>query len=339
MKKIALISGGMGQDGSYLAELLLNKKYKVVVGCRELSKIKKWRHKILNIHNKIIYEKLDVSNVKNIKKIFKKYKFNEVYNLAALSFAAGSFKVPVETSKVTGLGCMYILEILKDLNHKSKFFQASSSEIFGNNKSKVCNENTYLDPVNPYGLAKQFAHVATKNYRKKYNIFASNGILFNHESPLRDEKFVTRKIVKGLVEIKMKKKKKLLLGNINSKRDWGYAKDYTRAMWLSLQKKDPGDYIISSNKLHTIKDFINQCCKYLDIKIKWSGKGLKEKAIDVKNNLILIKVHQKFMRSSDAFDLRGDNNKTKKKLKWKPSTSFSNLIKIMIDYEIKNIKK
>ena len=338
MKKIALITGGMGQDGSYLAELLLNKKYKVVVGCRELSKIKKWRHKILNIHNKIIYEKLDVSNVKNIKKIFKKYKFNEVYNLAALSFAAGSFKVPVETSKVTGLGCMYILEILKDLNHKSKFFQASSSEIFGNNKSKVCNENTYLDPVNPYGLAKQFAHVATKNYRKKYNIFASNGILFNHESPLRGEQFVTKKIVKALTEIKFNKKKDTLkLGNIYSRRDWGHAKDYVNMMYKILIHKKADDFVISSEKQFSIKEFIILVCKKLNMPIKWQGKGFKEKALY--NNKIIIEILKEFFRPNDVIYLLGDSSKAKKVLKWKPNKNINLLIDDMVNFEINNLKK
>ena len=337
-KKIALITGGSGQDGSYLAKLLLSKNYRVVIADRRSSRSDNWRHKFLSIHEKVIYEDFDLLDNESISRIFKKYIFNEVYNLASQSFVQSSFNTPLYTSDVTAIGCLRILEIIRNLNYKVKFYQASSSEMIGNSVSKSYNENSYFSPQSPYAIAKVFAHHITQNYRNSYNIFACCGILFNHESPLRGEEFVTRKIIKGLVNIKYGKQKILKLGNIYTKRDWGYAKDYMQAAWLMLQQKAPQDYVIATGKCYSIKDFINRCCNYLDLKIKWIGKGFDEKAINLRNKSTIIKIDKIFFRKTEVFMLKGDSKKAKKILKWASSTNLNQLIKIMVDAELKNIK-
>ena len=337
MRKIALITGGAGQDGSYLSKFLLNKNYKVVVADRRNSRSDNWRHKFLGIENKLIYEDFDLSDFDSIFRIFKKHKFNEVYNLAAQSFVKSSFETPISTSNVTALGALRILEVIRILKIKTKFYQASSSEMIGNSISKIQNEKAIFNPRSPYAVAKVFAHYITQNYRDAYGIFACSGILFNHESPLRGEEFVTRKISKGLCEIKLNKKKILELGNLDSKRDWGYAGDYVEGMWLMLQQKIPGDYVLSTNQSYSIKDFINTACKYLDLKIKWIGKGKNEKAINPSNKKIIIKTNKKFFRPSEVHFLKGDYSKAKKILKWKPKILFKNLVKLMIDADLKRL--
>ncbi len=236
-KKIALITGASGQDGSYLAQFLIKKNYKVVAADRRSSRADNWRHEYLDIENKVIYEDFDLADIDSIFRLFKKYKFSEVYNLAAQSFVKSSFETPVSTSNITGIGTLRILEAIRFFNKKIKFYQASTSEMIGNTKSKAQNENAEFYPRSPYACAKVFAHFITKNYRETYGIFACSGIMFNHESPLRGEEFVTRKITKHFSEIKVGKRNILELGNLNSKRDWGFAKDYVEAMWLMLQQK------------------------------------------------------------------------------------------------------
>ena len=235
-KKIALITGASGQDGSYLCDFLLKKNYKVIAGDRRSSRNDNWRHNFLNITNKVIYEDFDLTDIDSIYRLLKKYKFNEIYNLAAQSFVKTSFTTPISTSEVTALGTLRILEMIRCLLPKCKFYQASSSEMYGKTKSRSQNENTNFYPRSPYAISKVFAHYATKNYRSLI-IFLLLWHSFNHESPLRGEEFVTRKIVKNLCEIKNGKRKYLELGNLYAKRDWGYAKDYVEAMWKMLQKK------------------------------------------------------------------------------------------------------
>ena len=338
MNKISLITGGSGQDGSYLAKFLLDKKYKVIVADRRNSRSDNWRHKYLNIHNKLIYEDFDLTDFDSIFRIFKKYKFHEVYNLAAQSFVKSSFETPISTSNITGLGALRILEVIRITNKKTKFYQASSSEMLGNTHSKIQNEDAVLNPRSPYAVAKVFAHNITKNYRDAYNMFACSGVLFNHESPLRGEEFVTRKISKGLCEIKLKKKKILELGNLDSKRDWGFAGDYVEGMWKMLQHKKPDDYVLATNKTYSVRDFINLSCDCLKIKIKWVGKGQKEKAIDTLTNKIIVKINPKYYRPSEVHFLKGDYSKAKKILKWKPKILFKDLVKMMIEEDMKRLK-
>ena len=333
VKKIALITGGAGQDGSYLAELLLNHNYQVVSADRRSSRFNNWRHKFLGIEKKITYEDFDLLDNESISRIFKKYTFDEVYNLASQSFVGSSFNVPLYTSEVTAIGCLRILEIIRNLNYKIKFYQASSSEMIGNSHSKNYDENSYFLPQSPYAVAKLFAHHITQNYRNSYNIFACCGILFNHESPLRGEEFVTRKIIKSLVNIKYGKQKILKLGNIYSKRDWGHAKDYVVAMWKMLQQKKPKDYVIASGKNYSIKQFINLVGKELGMKIVWKGKGINEKGY-VRNKMI-IAIDRKYFRPAEVHSLLGNSSKAIKELGWKPNYNINLLIKEMINEEIK----
>ena len=335
MKKLALITGVSGQDGAYLAKLLIDKNYKVVGSDRRSARSSNWRLKRLGIEQKIIFEEMELSELYEIQRIFKKYKFDEVYHLAAQSFVKTSFNSPINTSNITGLGTLRILETIRSINPKIKFYQASSSEMFGD-LNKVQNEKTPLDPQSPYAISKVFAHYLTQNYRSSYNIFAVSGILFNHESPLRGEEFVTRKIVIGLIKILKKELKCIELGNLYAKRDWGYAKEYVEAMYKMLQQKKPIDFVISTGKNYSIKQFINYTTDYLGIKTKWVGKGLKEKLINKKNNQIIVKINPKYFRPAEVNFLKGSSIKAKKILKWQAKTNLKQLIKIMVDEEIKH---
>ena len=339
MKKLALVTGSTGQDGSYLSKLLLKKNYKVVAADRRSSRDDKNRHKYLKIEDKLIYEDFDLSDINSIIRIFKKYKFDEVYNLAAQSFVAASFNTPISTADVTAIGVLRILETIKNYSHKTKFYQASSSEMFGKVKSKVLNEETPFNPRSPYAVSKLFGHYITKNYRESYNMFCCSGILFNHESPLRGEEFVTRKITKQLCEIKLGRRKFLELGNLYAKRDWGYAEDYVEAMWKMLQQKKPDDYVISTNSVFSVKQFIKECFVHLKINAKWKGKGLKEIAIDKENGKTIIKINSKFYRPAEVDYLRGSFLKAKKIINWRPKTNFKRLVKLMINGDYKKLKK
>ena len=335
MKKIALITGVSGQDGAYLAKYLLKKNYKVIGTDRRSARSSNWRLKRLGIEDKVIFEEMEISEIYEIDRIFNKYNFDEVYNLAAQSFVGTSFNSPLNTSNITGLGVLRILETIKVKNKKIKFYQASSSEMFGDVLENFQNEKTPLNPQSPYAISKVFGHYMTQNYRQSYGIFAVSGILFNHESPLRGEEFVTRKIIIGLIKIIKGNLSHLELGNIYAKRDWGFAKEYVEAMWLMLQQKKPEDFVVSTGKTYSIKDFINKATKILRLKTKWVGKGLNEKLINTANGNIVVKINPKFFRPAEVNTLRGNALKAKKKLKWIAKTKLNNLIKIMIDDEIK----
>ena len=336
MARTALITGISGQDGAYLAKLLLEKKYKVIGTDRRSARSVNWRLSRLGIENKIIHEEMELGEIYEIQRVFKKYKFDEVYNLAAQSFVATSFRSPINTANITGLGSLRILETIRTLNPKIKFYQASSSEMFGDVLNKFQNEETPFNPQSPYAVSKLFSHYLTKNYRDSYNLYAVSGILFNHESPLRGEEFVTRKIIKGLINILHNKIQFLELGNLYAKRDWGYAKEYVEAMWLMLQQKKPEDFVISTGKTYSIKEFINHATNYLNMETKWVGKGLDEKLINKKNSKIIIKINKKFFRPAEVNFLKGNYKRALNKLGWRPKTNFKNLIKIMIDEELKN---
>ena len=272
--------------------------------------------------------------------MIKQTKPDEIYNLAAQSHVAVSFEVPEYTANADALGALRILEAIKfhKLEKKTKFYQAGTSEMYGKVQTIPQNEKTNFYPLSPYGVAKLYAHWITKNYREAYNIFACNGILFNHESPRRGETFVTKKIISALCKIKEKKPKKLFLGNLNSKRDWGHARDYCEAMWKILQQKSPDDYVIATGVQYSIKQFINLTVKKLGIKIKWRGKGLKEKAYDENNNPI-IECDKNYVRPLDVNTLLGDAKKARQKLKWKPTEDINTLIDEMIEAEYKNFNE
>ena len=344
MKKKALIFGVTGQDGSYLSELLIKKKYEVHGVKRRSSSIntKRIDHIYQDPHLKkrnFILHYGDVTDSTSVSEIVNKIKPHEIYNLAAQSHVAVSFEVPEYSANADALGTLRILEAIKfhNLKKKTKFYQAGTSEMFGRVQTVPQNEKTPFYPLSPYGVAKVYAHWITKNYREAYNIFASNGILFNHESPRRGETFVTKKIVSALCKIKFGKQKKLFLGNLNSKRDWGHAKDYCYAMWLILQYKKPDDFIIATGKQYSIKQFINFTANQLNMNIKWKGKGLSEKGYNHKNEVI-IECDKNYLRPLDVNTLLGNSSKARKLLKWKPKININSLIKEMIDEELREIQ-
>ncbi len=341
MKKKALIFGITGQDGSYLAEFLLEKKYLVHGVKRRSSSINTFRidHIYQEPHSKsrnFFLHYGDITDSTSVSKIIEKIRPDEIYNLAAQSHVAVSFEVPEYTANADALGALRILEAIKfhKLEKKTKFYQAGTSEMYGKVQESPQNEKTNFYPLSPYGVAKLYAHWITKNYREAYNIFGSNGILFNHESPRRGETFVTKKIIRALVRIKMGKQKKLFLGNLDSKRDWGHARDYVEAMWKILQQKKPDDYVIATGKQLSIRQFINLVTKKLNLKIIWRGKGLNEKGIEVKTKKDIILVDKNYIRPLDVNTLLGNASKARKKLSWKPKTNINQLIEEMISEEI-----
>ena len=336
MRKTALITGVTGQDGSYLAQFLLGKKYRVIGTVRKKLNSKTWRLKKLKIDNKIILEKMDLEKIEDINMIFYKYKINEVYNLASQSFVNTSFSTPIKTTNITALGVIRILETIKNINPKIKFYQASSSEMYGNTLSNKQSEKTKFNPQSPYAISKLFGHYITKNYRNSYNLYAVSGILFNHESPLRSNEFVTKKIISGLINIINKKKKFIELGNVYSKRDWGYAKEYVVQMWKMLQLKKADDFVIATGKAHSIKELIDIATKYLNLNVKWVGSGLKLRLINNGNNQTIIKINKKFFRPADVNRTKGNIEKAVKILKWKPKITFKKLVRLIIEEELKD---
>ena len=344
MKKTALIFGVTGQDGSYLAEFLLKKNYIVHGVKRRSSSMNTLRvdHIYQDPHDKNYNFRLhygDVTDSLSVSSIIKKTKPNEIYNLAAQSHVAVSFEVPEYTANADALGALRILEAIKfhKLEKKCKYYQAGTSEMYGKVQHSPQNEKTPFYPLSPYGVAKLYAHWITKNYREAYKIFACNGILFNHESPRRGETFVTKKIVSALCKIKEGKQKKLFLGNLNARRDWGHARDYCFAMWKMMQQKKPDDYVIATGVQYSIKEFVNLTAKKLNLKITWKGKGVLEKGYD-KNGKAIIECDKNYLRPLDVNTLLGDAKKARNKLKWKPSIKIETLITEMIDHEYSNLE-
>ena len=340
MKKIALIFGVTGQDGAYLSKLLLKKNYIVHGVKRRSSSFNTERiddiYKDLHGKTNFYLHYGDLTDSLSVLKIIKKINPNEIYNLGAQSHVGVSFNVPEYTANVNALGTLRILDSILNLGMKDKvkFYQAGTSEMFGASKPPQ-NEKTKFYPRSPYAAAKLYAHWITVNYREGYNIFACNGILFNHESPLRGETFVTKKIVSALCKISIFGTGKLYLGNLYSKRDWGHAQDYVVAMWKMLQQKKPKDYVIASGKQYSVKYFVNLICHILKIKIKWKGKGINEKAY--LNDKVIISIDKRYFRPTEVDSLLGDTKKAKKELKWKPNYNIQSLAKDMVAQEIKSI--
>ena len=339
MKKTELIFGITGQDGSYLAEILLKKNYIVHGVKRRSSSMNTSRvdHIYQDPHDKNYKFRLhygDITDSSSVSSVIEKTKPNEIYNLAAQSHVAVSFEVPEYTANADALGALRILEAIKfhKLEKKTKFYQAGTSEMYGKVQKVPQDEKTQFYPLSPYGVAKLYAHWITKNYREAYKIFACNGILFNHESPRRGETFVTKKIVSALCKIKEGKQKKLFLGNLNAKRDWGHARDYCYAMWKILQQKKPDDYVIATGIQYSIKQFINITAKKLKMKIKWKGKGFNEKGFNEKGYPI-IQCDKNYFRPLDVNTLLGNSKKARRNLKWKPRENIDSLIEEMIKFE------
>jgi len=342
MRKIALITGITGQDGSYLAEFLLKKKY-IVHGIKRKSSLfntQRIDHIYLDPHKSknFFLHYGDLTDSNSIIKIIAEVRPDEIYNLGAQSHVGVSFENPEYTAQVSGLGALRILDSLKFLKlKKTKFYQAGTSELFGElNKSKIFDEKSNFNPKSPYGASKLFAHYITKIYRDSYKMFACNGILFNHESPRRGETFVTRKITRFLTRWVYNLEKVLYLGNLYAVRDWGHAKDYVEMQWKILQQKKPDDYVIATGTACSVKDFVNLCCKYLNIKIFWEGKAEKEIGYILKNNkkIIIIKIDQNYFRPLEINYLRGDSRKAFRVLKFKPKYNLQKLVKEMIDVDL-----
>jgi len=347
MKKVALIFGVTGQDGSYLSTFLLKKNYIVHGVKRRSSSINTQRidHIYQDPHTsnrRFILHYGDVTDTLSVSSIIKKVQPTEIYNLAAQSHVAVSFDVPEYTANADALGALRILESIKfhKLEKKTKFYQAGTSEMFGKVQQVPQTEKTNFYPRSPYGVAKLYAHWITINYREAYKIFACNGILFNHESPVRGETFVTRKIVMGLCKIYLGIEKKLYLGNLNARRDWGHAKDYVEGMWKILQQNKPEDYVLATGKQYSVKEFASLVLKELGIEFYWKGSGIKEKCYS-KNNKIIIECDPAYYRPLEVDTLLGNAAKARKKLKWRPKISLKNLVKEMIQVELNslNVKK
>ncbi len=342
-KKVALIFGITGQDGSYLAEFLLKKKYLVHGVVRRSSSFNTSRidhiyEEPLKKNRKLILHYGDVTDSISVSSLIKKIKPNEIYNLAAQSHVSVSFEVPEYTANSDALGALRILEAIKfhGYEKKTKFYQAGTSEMFGKVKEIPQNENTPFYPRSPYGVAKVYAHWITVNYREAYKIFACNGILFNHESPVRGGTFVTKKIVSALCKIKLGKQNILFLGNLDAKRDWGYAKEYVVAMWKMLQQKTPTDYVISTGKQYSVKEFVNMVLNELNINYKWKGSKLNSKCYDHKGNCI-IACDKNYYRPLEVDTLLGDSSKAFKELNWRPKYKVKDIVKEMVKYELKNL--
>ena len=344
MKK-ALITGITGQDGYYLTKLLLKKGYYVYGIKRRTSLINTQRIDEFFNDKKLHDKKFtlfhgDMTDSSSLIGILNKIKPDEIYNLAAQSHVQVSFEIPEYTANSDAIGVLRLLEAVRSANltRKTKIYQASTSELYGKVKEIPQNEKTPFYPRSPYAVAKQYAYWIVVNYREAYNMFACNGILFNHESPLRGETFVTRKITMGLSRIKLGIQKELVLGNLNAKRDWGHAKDYVEAMWKMMQLKKPDDFVISTGKQYSVRDFVNSSAKYLGIKIKWTGKGINEKGINKKNGKVLIRVGKRYFRPTEVETLLGNSKKAKKILNWKPKISFNQIVKEMVFNDLQKAK-
>ena len=344
MQKIALITGITGQDGSYLAELLLEKEYHVWGIIRRSSSINTQRIDHLYSNKKLILRYGDLTDSSNllhiisdIEKTYPNLDRLEVYNLAAMSHVKVSFEMPEYTGNTDGLGVLRLLECIRSstISKKIRFYQASTSELYGKVMEVPQKETTPFYPRSPYGVAKLYGFWITKNYRESYNMFACNGILFNHESPRRGETFVTRKITRGLNMILTGKRDKLVMGNLDAKRDWGHAKDYVEGMWRMLQVDKPDDYVLSTNEFHSVREFIEKAFTLKGFNIKWKGEGLDEIGYDENTGRELIFIDERYFRPAEVEELLGDSTKARNELGWKPNYSFDDLVKEMVDLDCK----
>jgi len=339
MKK-AFITGVTGQDGAYLAQFLLNKGYKVYGAYRRTSSLNLWRIHFLGIENHPNFELIEYNliDTSNSVRVLSTIQPDEVYNLAAQSFVGVSFEQPLVTSHTTGIGAVNLLEAIRIVNPKIKFYQASTSEMFGKVQEVPQTELTRFYPRSPYGVAKLFAHWMTVNYRESYDIFASSGILFNHESPLRGTEFVTRKITDAVAKYHLGRQEVLELGNMDASRDWGYAKEYVEGMYLMLQHEKPDTFVLATNETKTVRYFTEMAFKAIGVELEWEGEGVNEKGINVKTGKVTVQVNPKFFRPCEVELLIGNPEKAKNDLGWSPSTSLQELCKLMVDSDIERNK-
>lgn len=336
----AIVTGITGQDGAYLAELLLAKGYTVYGTYRRTASVNFWRIEELGIarHPNLHLVEYDLTDLSASIRLLQQTEATEVYNLAAQSFVGVSFDQPLTTAEITGIGPVNLLEAIRIVNPKIRFYQASTSEMFGKVQAIPQMEDTPFYPRSPYGVAKLYAHWMTINYRESYGIFGTSGILFNHESPLRGQEFVTRKISDSIAKIKLGKLDVLELGNMDAKRDWGYAKDYVEGMWRMLQADEADTFVLATNRTETVRDFVTLACKAADISIEWQGSGEAEKAIDTASGKIIVQVNPKFYRPAEVDLLIGNPAKAKAVLGWEPKTSLEELCHMMVEADLRRNK-
>jgi GDPmannose 4,6-dehydratase len=330
----ALITGITGQDGAYLAKLLLDKGYEVYGTFRRTSELHLEKLKYLGIGEQVQFVPLELLEFTNIYRAIERIQPDEIYNLGAQSFVGMSFDMSVFTADVTGLGPLRLLESVRTVNPKIKFYQASSSEMFGKVQTAPQNEKTPFYPRSPYAAAKLFAHWVSVNYRESYNMFVCSGILFNHESPLRGGEFVTKKITHGVARIKHGLQKELCLGNLDASRDWGYALEYVEAMHLMLQQPEPDDYVIATGQSHTVREFAELAFKKIGVQIEWSGSGVDEVGRDRASGVVRLRLDPQFFRPTEVDHLIGDYSKAKARLGWSPRTSFVELVGLMVEHDL-----
>ncbi len=336
MKK-ALITGYRGQDGAYLSRLLLEKGYEVY-GADRAGDSGQWRLRELGIEGRVKELPLDLLEQSNITDALEKVRPDEIYNFAAQSFVLVSFAQPVLTAEINAVGVARLLEGIRKAAPKARFFQASTAELFGSTGSAQKNETTDFHPRSPYAVSKLYAHWLTVNYRQAQGLYACNGILFNHESPLRGSEFVTRKITTAVARIKKGLQEKVAVGNLDALRDWGYAREYVEGMWLTLQQPQPDDYILATGEVHAVREFIRTAFAAAGIKLEWKGKGLAEKGVDAKTGKVRVEISREFYRPADVKELVGDATKARTVLGWKPKTKFAELTALMVDAELKRIE-
>jgi GDPmannose 4,6-dehydratase len=339
--KNIIITGITGQDGAYLAKLLLSKGYTIYGTYRRTSSVNFWRIEELGIknHPNLHLVEYDLTDLSASIRLLENTAAHEIYNLAAQSFVGVSFDQPITTATITGLGAVHLLEAIRIVNPQCRFYQASTSEMFGEVQEIPQKESTPFYPRSPYGIAKLYAHWMTINYRESYDIFATSGILFNHESPLRGQEFVTRKITDTVAKIKLGQQDVLELGNMNAKRDWGYAKDYVEGMYLMLQAEQPDTYVLATNRTETVRDFVTMSCRAVDITIEWQGKDAQEIAIDTATGKTIVQVNPKFYRPAEVELLIGDATKAKEKLGWEATTTLEELCKMMVEADLQRNQK
>lgn len=341
--KTALITGITGQDGAYLVNLLLQKNYKVYGTYRRTSSVNFWRLDELSVdylnNPNLQLVEFDLTDLGGITRLLEKIQPDEIYNLAAQSFVGVSFEQPKTTAEITGIGALNILEAIRQVNPKIKYYQASTSEMFGKVQSIPQNEKTPFYPRSPYGVAKLYAHWITINYRESYNIFGCSGILFNHESPLRGKEFVTRKITDAVARIKLNKQQFLELGNLDAKRDWGFAAEYVEGMWRMLQAEQPDTYVLATNRTETVRIFVEMAFKAVDIGVEWSGSAENEIGKNSQTGEVIVKINPKFYRPAEVDLLIGDYTHAKNKLGWEPKTTLEQLCKMMVDADLRRYQE